>query len=242
MKHLVIILLSVLFFSSCSTKDTYQMPNYFKHHENGNVKQITIRTSEVRYGGITPSMEDAIIIWGEPANATYTYAENGNILSDKYYDYVYDEEGRLISANNKTPNVYGVKSTHDFKYNELNEIKEWSDNTFRYNDNNQICEVTEIYPATNGFPASHRVYEYNDDGQMKSCNFNYNKSIYGSEYDENGDLKRHVQLMEYGRVQEYNVSVTKRDDKGNWTERRITGTDYNGTPVEYIQTRELRYY
>lgn len=47
---------------------------------------------------------------------------------------------------------------------------------------------------------------------MKSCNFNHNNEIYGSEYDENGDHKRPV-LMGGGRAAEYAVTITKRTRK-----------------------------
>lgn len=218
------------------------MPNYFRHHENGNVKQITIQTYQVMYGGITPFSENSLVIFGESANGTFTYDKNGNIISDPYYNYEYDEDGKLLSTTTKLNNSYGIKHTHEFVYNDLNEIQSWTNRTFRYNDNNQICAITEDIKAQGFYPASYREYEYNDDGQMKTCNFNHNKSIYGSEYDENGDLVRHLQMMESGRVQEYHINITQRDVKGNWTERRITGTNYNGTPVEYLQKREIRYY
>lgn len=239
MKKLFSILSLLLLFVSCGQK--YQMPNYFKHHEKGNVKQITIQTFQVNGNGVIPYPGNYIVIWGEVANGTSTYDKNGNILSDNNYNYIYDDAGRLISTENKDSQSYGSIS-QDFTYNELNEIQKWGDYTFRYNDENQICGIIEDVPAQGYFPASHREYEYNNDGQMVSCNFNYNKSIYGSEYNEDGDLKRHVQLMEYGRVQEYAVEVTARDENGNWTERRIKGTNYNGVPEEFIQKRELRYY
>lgn len=240
MNKLLYILAILFCFTSC--KESYKMPNYFKHHENGNVKQITIHTYEVMYGAITPFPGNGVLIWGENSNGTYTYDKNGNVLSDPFYDYQYDDNGKLISAITTLNGSNGIKNMNDFVYNDLDEIQRWTDRTFRYNDNNQICAITEDIAANGFYPASYREYEYNDDGQMKTCNFNHNKSIYGSEYDEKGDLVCHLQMMEHGRVQEYHINITQRDDKGNWIERRITGTNYNGTPVEYIQKREIRYY
>lgn len=240
MKKLLTIFCSFLFLVSCSQsgKETYPIPNYFKHHENGDVKQITIQTFEVNNGAFTPYPDNYVAIWGESANGTTTYDKNGNILSDNFYEYEYDENGRLIRSYTKE----GNRTSTDFIYDELDEIHKWGDKTFRYNDNNQICAVIEVYEPHGVYLGSYREYEYNDDGQMKSCNFNHNKSIYGSEYNQSGELQRHVQLMEQGRVQEFQITVTKRDDKNNWTERRITGTYYNGRPVEYLQKREIRYY
>lgn len=218
------------------------MPNYFKHHENGAVKQITIITFQVINGALTPYPDNYIGIWGEDANGTSTYDKNGNILSDNFYDYSYDEDGRLIYTTTKNSNNFGSKTHDEFVYNELNEIQKWGDKTFRYNNSNQICEIVEVYEPHGYYPGSHRKYEYLDDGQLKSCNFNHNSSIYGSEYNDKGELQRHVQLMEGGKTQQYEIEITKRDDKDNWIERRIKGVNYNGMPEEYLQKRELRYY
>lgn len=238
MKKYLIILISLVFMVSC--KESYVMPNFFKHHENGAVKQITIKTFEVSNGAITPYPENFILIWGESGDGTSTYDKNGNILSDKYYTYNYDENGRLEST--ETTSAYGQIHTQNVTYNELNEIKQWGDYTYRYNDNNQICAAVENIQAQNYFPASYREYEYNDDGQLKSCNFNHNREIYGSEYNDKGELVRHVKMMAGGRIEEYQVNVTQHDENGNWTERRITGNSYTGRSVEYLQKRELRYY
>lgn len=232
----ILILLSIFCMVSC--KDPYKMPNYFKHNENGNVKQITIQTFVVNNGAMVPYPSNFIVIWGEIANGTSTFDKNGNILSDVYYDYLYDEDGRLTHTISKDES----HRIENITYNELDEIYQWGEKTLHYNNNNQICTITEVHKPTGYYPGSYREYEYSDDGKMKKCNFNHNKSIYGSEYNDKNELTRHVQLMEYGRVQEYNVNITKYDDKGNWIERRIVGTNYNGMPEEYLQKRELRYY
>ena len=217
------------------------MPNYFKHHENGDVKQISIHTYEINGNGIVPFPDNYILIWGEDANGTTTFDKNGNKVSDNSYDYIYDDAGKLISTKFKNAEP-GVINTLDVTYNSLDEIAHWGDMEFHYNDNNQINRITEIYEPHGYFPGSHREYEYNDDGQMKSCNFNYNKSIYGCEYNDNGELIHYIQLMEHGKVQEYYIEITNRDEKGNWIERHIKGTNYNGLPEEYLQKREIRYY
>lgn len=240
MKKYIIILISLVFMVSC--KESYKMPNFFKHHENGAVKQITIKTFEVSNGAIIPYPENFILIWGEDAEGTSTYDKSGNILSDRYYTYNYDEDGRLESTTTKNTGNFGQTNTQNVTYNELNEIEQWANYTFRYNDNSQICAAVENIEAQNYFPSSHREYEYNDDGQFKSCNFNNNREIYGSEYNDNGELVRHVKMMAGGRIEEYQINVTKHDEKGNWTERRITGNSYTGQPVEYLQKREIRYY
>lgn len=239
MKKIFYILFLSVLFVSCDK--TYQMPNYFRHHENGNVKYITIKTFQVNGNDIIPYPDNFGLIWGEEANGTLTYDENGNILSDRYYNYIYDETGKLIFSVSKETQ-FAACVPQDLIYTELDLISKLGDRTFRYNDNNQICAITEDIESQGFFPASHREYVFNDDGQMKSCNFNYNQEIYVSEYDECGNLKHHVQLMSNVRVQEYFIEITAKDENGNWIERRIKETNFNGVPKEYIQKREIRYY
>lgn len=236
MKKYILILLFLFVMVSC--KEPYQMPNYFKHNENGNVKQITIQTYEVKNGAMFPYPGNYIVIWSEISNGTLSFDKNGNILSDVNFDYFYDEDGRL----NHTISKDESRRLDNIIYNELDEIYKWGEKTFRYTNDNQICTIIEEYKPTTYYPGSYREYEYTDNGKMKNCNFNHNKSIYSSEYNDKGELKRHVQLMENGRVQEYNVNITHYDNNGNWIERRIEGTNYNGLHVEFLQKRTLRYY
>lgn len=221
----------VVLLSLCSCKEKYEMPNLFKHHEKGNVKQITIKSYSIVNGAITPTLENMFIIWGEPNNGTLTYDNSGKITSDGVCKYVYDDTGKLIS-------IEGQGGQVSVNYNELNEIEQIGTTKLRYNSNNQICAVEEIRPAMGYFPASKREYEYNDKGQMTLCKIDGGYNIYGNEYDSNGDLSKQVYLYSGGRVTEYYVSITKRDNIGNWIERRIKVSD-NG---DYLQTREIRYY
>ena len=232
----ILILLSIFCIVSC--KDPYKMPNYFKHHENGNVKQITIQTFVAKNGAMVQYPSNYIVIWDEMANGTSTFDKNGNILSDVYYDYFYDEDGRLTHTISKDES----RSLENIIYNKLDEIYQWGKKTLHYNKNNQIWTITEVYEPSTYCPGFYREYEYSDDGKMKKCNFDHDKSIYSSEYNDKAELTRHVQLMDNGRVQEYNVYITKYDEKGNWIERRIVGTNYNGMSEEYLQKRTLRYY
>lgn len=242
MKNFIFITFSLFLLTCCQNNETYQMPNYFKHHEKGNVKQITINTSQIMDNGLMPYPQNWILIWGEDASGTSIYDRNGNIISDNSYDYSYDEKGKLLSTTSKFSTPDGRKSTLDFSYNTLYEIQHWGDREYRYNDNNQIISITENNEPYGYSPGSYREYEYNDDGQMKSCNFNHSQEIYGSEYNSDGELIRHVQMMSQGKIQKYFINITKRDEKGNWIERVVNGTDYNGTPVQYKQVRELIYY
>lgn len=228
MKKYFCLLMTLVCMVSC--KETYLMPNYFKHHENGKVKQITIESYFVKDGALD-STGNIVVIWGEDSNNTFTYDSNGNILSDKNSKYIYDDSGKLISID------YGLSSV-DVIYDDLNEISKIGDLTFRYNNNNQISNVIEDIQANGFFPPSYREYEYNDKGLMTLCKINRGSNIYGSEYNEAGELTRHVYMMSNGRVQEYSVEITERDDKGNWTARRIHGN----TGEEYFQKRTIRYY
>ena len=235
MKKYLIILMALVFMVSC--KDSYEMPNYFKHHEKGAVKQITLQTFETANGMITPCPENFILLWGENGDGTTTYDEKGNILSDKYYNYNYSDNGRLESTISKNVGIYGQQNLQDFTYNERNEIQNWGDYTFFYNDNNQISKIVEDVKAQNYYPASHREYEYNDNGQMISCNINSGSTIYANEYNEKGELQRQTINLGALNTREYNISITERDEKDNWTERHIT------TPTnEYIQKGEIIYY
>lgn len=209
------------------------MPNYFKHHENGKVKQISIQSFSTNHGSLS-STGNAIIIWGEEANNTMTYDKDGNILSDNYRKYIYDDAGKLISIRN----TQGIGSESEVIYNDLNEISKIYDKIFRYGTDDQIRAVVEDVASHGYFPASKREYEYNARGQMTLCKINNGYNLYGSEYNDAGELIRHIYGMSGGRVIEYQVAITKRDDKENWTERRITGSDGS----QYLQQRTIRYY
>lgn len=235
MKKYLIIFISLVFMVSC--KESYEMPNYFKHHENGAVKQISMQTFETVNGMRTLCPDNYIILWGESGDGTSTYDENGNILSDKYYNYNYTDNGQLESTINKNVGTYGQHSLQNFMYNERNEIQTWGDYTFTYNDNNQISKIVEDVKSQNYYPASYREYMYNDDGKMISCNINRGSTIYENEYNEDGELQRQTIRLGALNTREYQITITERDEKGNWTERHIT------TPTnEYIQTREILYY
>lgn len=235
MKKLVLLLCSILLLVSC--KEQYKMPNYFRHHENGNVKQITINTFDVVNGLTTLSPENFIILWGEAADGISTYDKNGNILSDKFYNYNYNKDGRLESTTTKNVGANGQLYTQDYIYNDHNEIQSWGGFTFAYDGNNQIYKIIEDQKSFNYYPASHREYEYNNDGQMKSCNISNTSTTYNNYYNENGELQQQIVRLGALNSREYNISITQRDEKGNWTERRII------TPTnEYIQKREIVYY
>ena len=228
MNKVLAILVALL--SLCSCKEKYEMPNLFKHHEKGNVKQITIKSYFVINGALDPT-DNMIVIWGEPNNGILTYDNSGKITSDGACKYVYDDTGKLTC-------IEGQGGQISVNYNELNEIEQLGTTKLRYNSNNQICAVEEIRPAIGYLPASKREYEYNDKGQMTLCKIDGGHEVFGYEYDSKGDLSKHIYLQPGGRVTEYYVSITKRDNNGNWTERRIKDSNNH----DYLQTREIRYY
>ena len=159
MKKFILLLFSILLLVSC--KEQYKMPNYFWHHENGDVKQITINTFDVVNGLTTPSPENFIILWCVASDGISTYDKNGNILSDKFYNYNYNKDGRLESTTTKNVGANGQFYIQDYIYSDHNEIQSWGDFTFTYDSNNQILKIVEDQKGFNYYTASHREYEYN---------------------------------------------------------------------------------
>lgn len=215
------------------------MPNYFKHHANGKVKQITSHTYTVLLGKRTELQPTDIIIWPEFGGGTSTYDEYGNITSDLYYDYIYDKDGRLIKAvskNNPTQVQY-------VKYDAKNKIEKFFDYTFQYGANGQIAKTfQDAAPNSRYSRISPREYEYNPKGQMIGCDVIKSSEYLLSDYDSNGDLTRHVRMEKEGVINVYDVTVTKRDGQNNWTERKINAVFSNSTSKNWVQTREIKYY
>ena len=144
-----------------------------------------------------------------------TYDEQGRLLTKitRYvsYAYTYDAEGRLLTeAHNNTEYVYTYDSAGNLIVKELwdrNNNEMQSRTTYLYNASAQVIYQEGITSRGTGY---YHYYEYDEAGRLTLYRWYINNNLCGMdvyEYNENGDLIRHVDYYQSAIETELQIST-----------------------------------
>lgn len=250
MKRFLGIGLTAILLAACSHDKPALTPDRIQDNLRGNVKVVSLnywntkRTCKYDEHGFYTF--DGNSYYDMSSECTYEYSKpgirskhnqslDGNNPAPVTYDYTFDKDGRPISS---IVNIAGAKTQNNFIYDSEGNLRRITSSDINMQ---QIVDLD-----ANGFRKMIDI-TYNADPDPKKCpgktqNFSYNKA--GDMVSEKTVYRNTPKETDLTCAIVY--TITKRDEQGNWIERKAHAT-YRypqpvNTPIDYTQTRNIIYF